>query len=75
MSLKVSICVLSYNHAHMLGRVLESILAQTYREFELIVSDDCSTDGSWDLIQGLAATDPEIRAIRTPENLGMAAPD
>ena len=69
---KVSICLLSYNHAHMLGGVFESILAQTHRDFELIACDDCSTDGSWELLQRLGANDRRVQVVRTPANLGMA---
>jgi len=69
---KVSVCLLTYNHEHMLGPVLESVLAQTYRDFEFIVSDDCSTDGTWHLIQSVKLKDSGLRAVRTPRNLGMA---
>lgn len=71
-ALKVSVCLLTYNHDHLIAKVLESILAQTYRDFELIVSDDCSTDGTWELIQRIAQNDPRARPVRTPRNLGMA---
>jgi glycosyltransferase involved in cell wall biosynthesis len=69
---KVSVCLLTYNHQHLVAEVLNSILAQTYRNFELIISDDCSSDGTWELIQGTAKEDPRVRVVRTPRNLGMA---
>lgn len=67
----VSVCLLTYNHAHLVKEVVESILAQTYQNFELVISDDCSTDDTWDRIQKLAKCDARIRPVRTPRNLGM----
>lgn len=72
MTPKVSVCLLTYNHAHFIVAVLESIRAQTHRNFDLIVSDDCSTDGTWELIQSVAQKDARVKLIRTPRNLGMA---
>ncbi|MDB4987508.1 MAG: hypothetical protein JWN04_2686 [Myxococcaceae bacterium] len=69
----VSVCLLAYNHARTLADALRSILAQDHAHFELIVSDDCSTDDSWAVIQRFAAADSRVRPIRTPRNLGMAA--
>ena len=69
---RVSVCLLVFNHAHRLDAVVGSILAQTLADFELVISDDCSTDGSWEAIQSFQARDPRIRAVRTPRNLGMA---
>jgi glycosyltransferase involved in cell wall biosynthesis len=68
----VSVCLLTYNHAHMVATTLQSILEQTVAGYEVIVSDDCSSDGTWEEIQKLAAKDSRIRAVRTPHNLGMA---
>lgn len=68
---QVSVCLLTYNHAHLLESTLASIQQQTLTGYEIIVSDDCSTDGTWSLLQRLAAVDPRIRPLRTPTNLGM----
>lgn len=46
----VSVIIPNYNHARYLGERLESVLNQTYRHFEVIVLDDCSTDNSRDVI-------------------------
>ena len=70
---KISVCLLTYNHANLIETTLQSVLEQSCRDFELIVSDDCSTDGTWDRILATQQRDPRIRAIRTPRNLGMAA--
>jgi len=68
----LSVCLLTYNHAHLIESTLQSVLAQDYQDFELIISDDCSTDGTWDILQVLAKQDQRIIVIRTPRNLGMA---
>jgi len=69
---ELAVCLLTYNHVSIVGSTLDSVLDQTLVGFELIVSDDCSTDGTWELVSDRAARDPRIRAIRTPRNLGMA---
>ncbi len=63
---KVSIILTSYNHAKYLRESIESILNQTYSDFELIIGDDASTDESWDIIQSY--TDPRIYAYRHETN-------
>lgn len=68
---KITVCLLTYNHAHLLESTLASIQHQTLTGYDIIVSDDCSTDATWPLLQRLATTDPRIRPIRTPQNLGM----
>jgi glycosyltransferase involved in cell wall biosynthesis len=68
----VSVCLLTYNHAHLIESTLESILRQTLTSYEVIVSDDCSTDGTWAVILAAAKKDSRIRPVRTPRNLGMA---
>ena len=50
--MKVSVIVPNYNHAPFLKQRIESILSQTYNDFELILLDDCSTDGSRDIMDG-----------------------
>jgi GT2 family glycosyltransferase len=68
----VSVCLLTFNHVALVESTLDSVLGQTLHGFELIVSDDSSNDGTWDLIARRAASDPRIVALRTPRNLGMA---
>lgn len=47
---KVSVIVPSYNHAEYLIQRIESVLGQSFQDFELILLDDSSTDGSWDIL-------------------------
>ena len=68
----ISVVVLTYNHGHVLGPVVDSILAQTVRGVEVVVSDDRSTDGTWDVVQEIARRHPAVRTVRPERNLGMA---
>jgi len=47
---KLSVILTSYNHEKYIKEAIESVLNQTYRDFELIIWDDASTDNSWDII-------------------------
>lgn len=67
----ISVCVLTYNHVDAIESTLESIFHQTLRGYEVIVSDDCSTDGTWERVVELCSQYPSVKAIRTPSNLGM----
>ena len=62
---KVSILLTSYNHARFLREAIDSALTQSFGDFELLVLDDASTDGSWDIIQSYG--DPRVRAIRNAQ--------
>lgn len=68
---KISVCLLTYNHANVIESTLASILKQTVLGYEVIVSDDCSDDGTWEKILKLASADSRIKPLRTPRNLGM----
>jgi glycosyltransferase involved in cell wall biosynthesis len=57
---KVSVIIPNYNHAQFLRRRIESVLCQTYQDFELILLDDCSTDESRSLLSEYAG-DPRVR--------------
>lgn len=63
---RVSIFMSSYNYGRYLKSSIDSVLAQTFLDFELFILDDASTDNSWEIIQ--AQTDPRIRAMRNTEN-------
>src|SRR5690242_1647265 len=67
----VSVCVPCYNGAHFIGATIESVLSQTFEDFELIIVDDHSTDETVEIVQ--AFTDSRIRFSRNRENLGMGA--
>jgi glycosyltransferase involved in cell wall biosynthesis len=71
MSPSVSIGVPVFNAAPFLSETLDSVLAQTHGDFELIISDNASTDGTQDVIQAYAARDKRIRSFRQPVNIGL----
>ena len=58
---RVSIIIPSYNHERFVGRAIESALAQTYQDFEIVITDDASTDGSVDILSSYARQDPRIK--------------
>ena len=71
--MKIAVTMANYNHGHYVEESVEAILAQTYRDWELVIVDDGSTDGSWGVIEKVARRDPRIRAERLPENRGIEA--
>ncbi|UPT75210.1 MAG: glycosyltransferase [Elusimicrobiota bacterium] len=68
---KVSVVVPMYNAAATIGRALASVLAQTERDFELIVVDDASTDGGPAIVR--ACADPRVRLVSQPHAFVSAA--
>lgn len=67
----ISVILPTYNRAHILKRSVESVLAQTYKNFELIIVDDGSTDNTKELVNSFS--DPRLRYIKHEKNLGLAA--
>ena len=65
---KVTVLLTSYNHADYLDMSINSVLNQTYKDFELIIIDDCSTDDSWSIIDKYK--DKRIKKIRNKKNMG-----
>lgn len=66
----VSILVPVYNRAYCIEQSLASALEQTFGDLEVVVVDNCSTDGSWELIQQVAARDARVRVFRNDSNIG-----
>ena len=67
---KVTILLTSFNHEKFLKRSIDSILNQTFSDFELYIIDDCSTDQSWNVIKSYQ--DSRITAIRHSVNRGRS---
>lgn len=68
----VSVLMPAYNSEKYIGEAIESILNQTYTNFEFIIADDCSTDDTWEIIKKYEKTDKRITAIRNKKNLYIA---
>lgn len=69
---KVSIGMPVYNGEQFLAEALESILAQTFNDFELVICDNASTDATEEICRGYVAQDQRIRYFRQSENIGAA---
>lgn len=72
-SYAVSVIVPCFNAASFIGKTIESVLAQTYPAFELIVVDDKSTDESRTIVERYAGQDLRIKLISMPANAGAPA--
>lgn len=59
---KVSVVLTSYNHEKFIGQAIDSVLRQTFTDWELIIVDDVSPDGSWAVIESY--NDPRIKKIQ-----------
>lgn len=66
-----SVCVPVYNGAAFLAETLESVLAQTFKDFELVVLDNASTDDSFGIASRMAARDPRVKVFRNEAVLPM----
>ncbi len=66
----VSIVMANYNGLRYIEAALQSALAQSLRNIEVIVADDASTDGSADLVAAIASADARVRLLRAPVNGG-----
>jgi glycosyltransferase involved in cell wall biosynthesis len=66
---RVSICLPTRNRSRTLGETICAMLAQTFRDWELIVGDDASTDDTADVVASFS--DTRIRYVRHPRNLGI----
>ena len=61
-----------YNTEKYVAEAIESILNQSFSDFEFIIIDDCSSDNSWELIQKYAKKDKRIRAYKNERNRGIS---
>lgn len=69
---KISVLMPAYNSEKYIADAIESIINQTFRDFEFIVFDDCSSDKTWDIITKYARNDSRIKADLNEHNLGIA---
>ncbi len=69
---RLSVGLPVYNGENYVAESLEALLGQTYEDYELIIADNASTDGTADICRQYAAQDPRIRYFRQPKNVGLA---
>ncbi|MEX2156211.1 MAG: glycosyltransferase family A protein [Gemmatimonadales bacterium] len=69
---RVTIGVPVHNNERYLAETLESLLAQTFTDFELLICDNASTDGTGAIARGFAARDRRVRYLPSPRNVGIA---
>ncbi|SDH92205.1 Glycosyltransferase involved in cell wall bisynthesis [Pseudobutyrivibrio sp. 49] len=69
---RISIIIPVYNVEHLLKRCIESVLSQSYKNFEVICVEDCSTDNSLEILYECAELDSRIKIVRNKQNLGLS---
>lgn len=68
----VSIITPAYNAADYIAETIESVLAQTYKNWEMLIVNDCSKDNTSEIVQSYAAKDKRIKLINLKQNSGAA---
>ncbi|MDM7256115.1 MAG: glycosyltransferase family 2 protein [Paracoccus sp. (in: a-proteobacteria)] len=66
----VSVIMPAWNAENTVGQAARSILNQSWRNLELLIVDDCSTDGTWPVLQQIAAKDDRVKIRRNKVNVG-----
>lgn len=67
----ISVLMAVHNGEPHLRACLESVLSQSFHDFEFVVVNDASTDGTEAILESVAGTDPRIKVLRNNENLGL----
>ena len=68
---RVTVVVTTYNRERLVGPAIESVLASRFTDFELLVLDNCSADGTVEVARGYAARDSRVRVVVNESNLGQ----
>jgi glycosyltransferase involved in cell wall biosynthesis len=68
---RFSVCIPNFNNGRYIGATLESALAQSFPDYEIVVSDNASTDDSVAVVESIGSD--RIRLVRNPQNLGLSA--
>jgi glycosyltransferase involved in cell wall biosynthesis len=68
----ISVLIPNFNYVKYVATAVDSALAQTYPNIEVVVSDNCSTDGAWELLKSRYGGDPRVRLYQNETNVGMA---
>ena len=67
----ISVALCTYNGEKFLREQIDSILAQTYKNLEIVIVDDCSTDKTTNIINAYAEKDKRIKLFQNASNLGF----
>lgn len=67
----VSVCIPVYNAAKYIEETINCFISQTYENIEIIIQDDFSTDGTWDILNSLFYGHSKVRLFRNEENFGI----
>ena len=70
--MKASVLVVSYNSGPILEQCIESVLEQDFDDYEVVLVDNCSTDGSHERVMDRFGADPKLRLVRSDRNHGCA---
>ena len=71
MDAKLSIGLPVYNEINYIEETLDSILAQSFVFYELVIVDNCSDDGTYEVLKKYSTKDSRIKIIKNEKNLGM----
>lgn len=69
--MKISIAMATYNGEQFIEEQIESILAQDFVDFELVVHDDCSTDSTCEIVRGVEKRDNRIKLLKNDRRIGV----
>ena len=67
----ISICIPVYNVEKYVGRCLESILSQSFKDIEIVIVNDCTPDKSMDIVRHYAEVDSRIKIVEHDINHGL----
>lgn len=70
---KVSVITPSYNSEKYISETIRSVQSQTYKNWEMIIVDDCSSDRTCEIVSAISEKDPRIRLLRQEKNAGAGA--
>lgn len=70
--MKVSIITPTYNCARFIGETIESVINQTYQDWEMIIVDDCSSDNTEEIVKKYSKDDNRIKYVKLEQNSGAA---
>lgn len=70
---KISIIIPTYNSSEFIEKTIKSVISQTFKDWELLIVDDCSTDNTEEIINNITKNDTRIKLLKTSKNSGGPA--